>query len=156
MKQNTKVFTVLTNTPNHKCLHKSRIVQANVKSVWDKWTTHSGLKSFIGLDNKVDLTPGGPYEIYFLLDNPEGTRGGEGNTVLSFLPHKMLSFTWNAPPTIPEVRNHTHKTWVVVQLEEVDTTKTKVSLDHLGWLDGKNGMRPMPISTGPGILCWIH
>jgi hypothetical protein len=35
------------------------------------------------------------------------------------------------------VRNHTHKTWVVVQLEEVDTTKTKVSLDHLGWLDGK-------------------
>ena len=85
----------------------------------------------------MDLTPGGPYEIYFVLDNPEGTRGGEGNTVLSFIPRKMLSFSWNAPPSIPEVRNHTHKTWVVIQLEAVDTGQTRVSLDHLGWLDGQ-------------------
>lgn len=85
----------------------------------------------------MELTPGGPYEIYFLLENPEGTRGGEGNTVLSFLPPKMLSFTWNAPPSIPEVRNHIHKTWVVVQLEKIDSKNTKVSLDHLGWLAGE-------------------
>ncbi|MBL7123014.1 MAG: SRPBCC domain-containing protein [Candidatus Marinimicrobia bacterium] len=137
MNQNTKAFTVSTDTMNQKCLHKSRVVQADSKLLWTKWTTHTGLKSFIGLDNKVDLIPGGPYEIYFLLDNPEGTRGGEGNKVLSFLPYKMLSFTWNAPPTIPEVRNHAHKTWVVVQLEEISAVQTKVSLDHLGWLDGE-------------------
>lgn len=122
---------------NQKCLHKSTVIQADQQTTWKKWTTHSGLKSFIGLDNKVELRPGGPYEIYFLLDNPPGTRGGEGNQVLSFLPPKMLSFTWNAPPTIPEVRNHAHKTWVVVQLEEVDGGQTRVSLDHLGWLDGE-------------------
>ena len=121
---------------NDSCLHKSRVIQADLKSTWEKWTTSDGLKTFFGLDNKVELVPGGAYEIYFLLDNPEGTRGGEGNQVLSFLPQKMLSFTWNAPPTIPEVRNHSHKTWVVIQLETVDTTRTKVTLDHLGWLDG--------------------
>ncbi|MBT3229081.1 MAG: SRPBCC domain-containing protein [Candidatus Marinimicrobia bacterium] len=122
---------------NNKRLHKSILVQADLKSSWEKWTTHAGLKTFLGLDNKIELTPGGPYEIYFLLDNPEGTRGGEGNQVLSFLPPRMLSFTWNAPPTIPEVRNHSHKTWVVIQLEEVDARQTRVSLDHLGWLDGE-------------------
>ena len=49
----------------------------------------------------------------------------------------MLSFTWNAPPTIPEVRNHSHRTWVIIQLEELDAHQTRVSLDHLGWLDGE-------------------
>ena len=122
---------------NDKCLHKSKVLQADLNTSWQKWTTPAGLKTFIGEDNKIELIPGGPYEIYFLLDNPEGTRGGEGNQVLSFLPHKMLSFTWNAPPSIPEVRNHPHKTWVVIQLEKVDTTQTKVCLDHLGWLDGE-------------------
>lgn len=126
----------MTDIPNQKCLHKSRRIRADQKTIWEKWTTHSGLKSFIGLDNKLDFRLGGAYEIYFLLENPSGTRGGEGNTVLSYLPHKMLSFTWNAPPSIPEVRNHAHKTWVVVQLEEVAVGQTLVSLDHLGWLDG--------------------
>ena len=122
---------------NNKCLHKSKLVQTDLKATWEKWTTPAGLKTFFGQDNKVELTPGGPYEIYFLLDNPAGTRGGEGNQVLSFLPPKMLSFTWNAPPSIPEIRNHTHKTWVVVQFETAETGQTRVSLDRLGWLDGE-------------------
>lgn len=121
---------------NEKCLHKSRKIDAPMKQVWDKWTTHEGLKTFIGLDNKVELLPGGAYEIYFLLDNPAGLRGGEGNKVLSFLPPTMLSFTWNAPPSIPEVRDHPHKTWVVIQLEEGEDDHTEITLDHLGWLDG--------------------
>jgi len=110
---------------NNKCLHKSKLVQTDLKATWEKWTTPAGLKTFFGQDNKVELTPGGPYEIYFLLDNPAGTRGGEGNQVLSFLPPKMLSFTWNAPPSIPEIRNHTHKTWVVVQFETAETGQTQ-------------------------------
>lgn len=122
---------------NDKRLHKSVVVSSDLKTVWDKWTTHQGLKSFIGLDNKVELLPGGAYEIYFLMDNPKGLRGGEGNRVLGFLPEKMLSFTWNAPPTIPEVRDHAHKTWVVVQFEVTGENQTMVTLDHLGWLDGE-------------------
>lgn len=122
---------------NDKCLHKKREVKATLDQIWQKWTTHAGLKTFIGVDNHIELVPDGPFEIYFLLDNPPGLRGGEGNKVLSFLPRKMLSFTWNAPPSIPEVRDHEHKTWVVINLKEVDKTTTEVSLDHLGWLDGE-------------------
>ena len=122
---------------NKQYLHKTREVSAPIKEIWEKWTTHEGLKTFIGVDNKIELVSGGAFEIYFLMNNPPGLRGGEGNKVLSFIPQQMLSFTWNAPPTIPEVRDHKHKTWVVVTLKEVDDQITEVTLDHLGWLDGE-------------------
>jgi D-arabinose 1-dehydrogenase-like Zn-dependent alcohol dehydrogenase len=48
-----------------------------------------------------------------------------------------FKFTWNVPPQFPEIRNHEHKTWVVVELEEVDDILTRVSLSHLGWLEGE-------------------
>lgn len=122
---------------SQKCLQKKITVDSRVSAVWEKWTTHEGLKTFLGLDNKVELKPGGAYEIYFLLDNPPGLRGGEGNQVLSFLPEEMLSFTWNAPPTIPEIRNHEHRTWVVVTFKEVSPEQTEVTLRHVGWLEGE-------------------
>jgi len=46
----------------------------------------TSISTNFGLDKKVEMIPGGSFESYFLLDNPEGTRGGEGNQVLSFLP----------------------------------------------------------------------
>ena len=122
---------------NNKQIIKSTIVAADINHVWQKWTTHEGLKTFFGVDNKIELRPGGPYEIYFLLENPPGTRGGEGNQVLSFLPREMLSFSWNAPPSIPEIRNHAHRTWVVVVFRELGPLKTEVTLKHVGWLDGE-------------------
>ncbi len=88
------------------------------------------------MDNRIDLQPFGRYEILFLMDNPEGLQGGEGNVVLSFLPCKMLSFTWNAPPDFPLIRNHEHKTWVVVEFEETPDNTTTLTLSHLGWLKG--------------------
>lgn len=122
---------------NTKILHKETIVNAPRSDVWLRWTTHEGLKTFIGRDNRITLKPGGPFEIYFNMDAPEGSRGAEGCRVLSFLPERMLSFSWNAPPTIPEIRNQDHHTWVVVQLSDSEDGKTIVSLDHLGWLDGE-------------------
>ncbi len=122
---------------NNKQIVKSAIVAADINQVWQKWTTHEGLKTFFGVDNMIELRPGGPYEIYFLLENPPGTRGGEGNQVLSFLPREMLSFSWNAPPSIPEIRNHAHRTWVVVVFRELGPLKTEVTLKHVGWLDGE-------------------
>lgn len=122
---------------NSKKIYKKRLLEAQRTTVWERWTTHEGLKLFLGTDNRIELIPGGPFEILFLLDNPLGEQGGEGNKILSFLPEEMLSFSWNAPPSIPEIRNHPHKTWVVVQLAEVDTTSTEITLTHLGWLDGE-------------------
>lgn len=114
-------------------IRKSLIVNATLESVWKLWTTHEGLKLFFGFDNEIELLIGGKYEIYFLMNNPIGSRGSEGCKVLSYLPNQMLSFSWNAPPQYKKVRENEYKTWVVMIFKEVEKGKTEVTLNHLGW-----------------------
>ena len=116
---------------------KTAVVSKPIKEVWRMWTTHEGLLTFFGADNNIEMTPGGAYEIYFIIDNPYGQRGSEGCRVLSFLPERMLSFSWNAPPQFAQIRESEYKTWVVVELEEIGKSETKVTLTHLGWPDDK-------------------
>jgi uncharacterized protein YndB with AHSA1/START domain len=112
---------------------KSRIISCSVSCAWWKWTTHEGLLQFFGRDNKIELTPGGAFEIYFLMDNPYGLRGSEGCKILSFLPEQMLSFSWNAPPEYKEVRESSYYTWVVVNFRAFPENRTEITLTHLGW-----------------------
>lgn len=114
---------------------KKVTVPLSADKAWDKWTTHDGLLSFFGEDNKVELYPGGSYEIYMLMDNPYGLRGSEGCSILSLLPGRMLSFSWNAPPSFPEIRNSSYKTWVVIEFTETDSQNTEITLTHMGWPD---------------------
>jgi len=111
-------------------------VAANVDEVWRLWTTSAGLAEWLA-PARVQLRVGGAYEVRFLPDNPPGTRGSEGCRVLSVLPHRMLSFTWNAPPHLSTRRQ---LTWVVVQLREADGG-TVVKLTHTGW--------PQALATDP-------
>jgi len=46
----------------------------------------------------------------------------------------MLSFTWNAPPELPEAR--WQRTHVVVRLRELAADETLVTLRHDGWGEG--------------------
>jgi len=121
----------------NKMIVKSTTVNCGVTEAWKRWTTHEGLLTFFGADNKIELCLGGAFEIYFMMDASLGLRGSEGCKIISFLPEKMLSFTWNAPPQFEMVRNNEYKTWVVVNFDVVDENKTKVSLHHLGWLKGE-------------------
>ncbi|MEE9449170.1 MAG: SRPBCC domain-containing protein [Ignavibacteriaceae bacterium] len=124
-------------TVSDKVIKKTRVVSCPVDTVWWKWTTHEGLLTFFGPANKIDFILGGSYEIYFLLDNPEGQMGGEGNKIISYVPKEMLSFTWNAPPEYPEIRNHEHSTWVVVNFKPIDGNQSEITINHLGWLTGE-------------------
>ncbi len=120
-----------------KMIKKSRIITCSQDEAWWKWTTHEGLLTFFGTDNKIELKPGGAFEVYFLMDNPKGLRGSEGCKILSYLPKEMISFSWNAPPQFPEIRDHEHKTWVVVNFRSVQEKRCEVIIKHLGWLQGK-------------------
>lgn len=109
-------------------------VPAELPEVWQAWTTEEGVRTFFAQACKIELRPGGPYEMYFLPEGQEGTRGGEGCRVLAVQAQQMLSFTWNAPPSLSEVRGqYTH---VVVRFRE-DPQGTCVTLIHDGW--GKGG-----------------
>jgi len=74
-----------------KMIVHSKTIDCPVDTAWWKWTTHEGLLTFFGESNKIELHPGGAFEIYFSMDQPEGLRGAEGCKVLSFIPEKMFS-----------------------------------------------------------------
>jgi len=109
-------------------------VPASLSDVWNAFTTVEGIKTFFAPGGKIELKPGGCYEIYFYPPGHEGNRGSEGCVVLSFIPERMLSFTWNAPPEFPNVRKE--RTWVVLEFEDLGNT-VLVKLTHLGWKEGK-------------------
>ena len=116
---------------------KNSTINCTIDTAWWKWTTHEGLKTFFGADNKIELIPGGAFEIYFSTDAPEGLKGSEGCKVLSFIPKQMLSFSWNAPPSIMEARESGYNTWVVVTFKSLTADKTEVNITHLGWPEDK-------------------
>ena len=118
----------------NKHIYKEIIIPTRISEVWNAWTTKEELIKFFAPEAEIELKLGGKFEMYFLLDNPPGTRGGEGNKILSFVPHKMLSFEWNAPPQFPNVREE--KTYCVVFFDKLDLNSTKIRFYHLGWQEG--------------------
>ena len=111
-------------------LRKQVVVAASPAEVWARWTTPEGLTSWLVPQARVELRLGGPFELLFDLSQPEGKQGSEGCTVLAFLPERMLSFTWNAPPSLPT--RDAEPTYVVVELMAVEGG-TSVTLTHGGW-----------------------
>jgi uncharacterized protein YndB with AHSA1/START domain len=110
------------------------LVLGPLSQIWNAWTTEEGAKTFFAPDCRIDLRVGGAYEMFFDLTAPEGERGGEGLTILAIQPEKMLSFTWNSPPSLPDVRGQlTHVTLYFKSLEE---NTTQLNLIHDGWGEG--------------------
>ncbi len=107
-----------------------RVVPASPEALWPLWTTTEGITSWLVSEARVELAVGGPFEVCFASDAPVGSRGSEGCRVLSFIPGRMLSFTWNAPPHLDRVRKQ--HTWVVVELKPVEAG-TRVRITHCGW-----------------------
>lgn len=134
-------FSLLLNAQNHASTTSTNSVRAvrvegNVKAplaeVWRVFTTSGGAEEFFAQKANIDLAIGGPYEIQF---DPNDERSGtKGLKILSYAPEEMISFQWNAPPEMPEVRNG--GTWVVVQLHPLDAYTTHVTITHLGWKQG--------------------
>jgi uncharacterized protein YndB with AHSA1/START domain len=110
-------------------------VNAGIAEVWRAWTTKEGIVSFLAPDCNIEFRVGGAYEMFFNPTAKPGQKGGEGVKILAIEPEKMLSFTWNAPPSLPDVRKQwTH---VTVRFTALSDSKTLVSLTHDGWGEGE-------------------
>ena len=119
--------------PWQRSLRKQITVAAPLAEVWNAWTTTDGVTGFFGPAAKIEARVGGPYEVYFAPGQPEGLRGSEGCKVHSLAPMKLLAFEWNAPPTIPAIRDSGVHTLVYVELEGVGPGLTRVRMTHTGW-----------------------
>lgn len=112
-------------------LHKEIEVTASLEDVWNAWTTTEGVTTFFTPNATVELRVGGPFEIYFLDENPYGSQGSEDCKILAYLPMKMLSFDWNAPPQFASLR-HKH-TQVILLFEGIKPGKVKIDFSQYGW-----------------------
>jgi uncharacterized protein YndB with AHSA1/START domain len=112
-------------------LVKTVRVAASPHEVWLAWTSVEGTRTFFAPDANIELRLGGKYEIYFDTSQPYGLKGSEGCKVLSFLPDRMLSFSWGAPSMFPKSRQENAQ-WVVVFFEP-SGEGTQVTLTELGW-----------------------
>lgn len=118
-------------------LRKRVIVAAPLAEVWKAWTTTEGVTSFFGPKAQVEARLGGPYEIYFSTSAPEGLRGSEGCKVQSVVPMSLFAFEWNAPPTIPAIRNSGLHTLVQLRFHQESPDRTHVEMTHSGWGEGE-------------------
>jgi len=117
-----------------RALDKEVVVNATLDQAWAAWTTREGITSFFAPDARVEARVGGPFEIYMDPAGAPGMKGADDMRYLALQPKKMLSFDWNAPPSLPEARQQ--RTVVIVRLEPVSPTSTKVTIHHVGWGDG--------------------
>jgi uncharacterized protein YndB with AHSA1/START domain len=113
---------------------KTATVNASLDEAWHAWTTAEGIRSFFAPDARIEARPGGPFEVYFNPYARPGMKGADGMVVLAVQERRMLSFTWNAPPQLPEVRGQ--HTAVTVRFRPVGERLTEVRITHAGWGDG--------------------
>ena len=112
-------------------------VKAPVGAVWQAWTTADGLTSFFAPEAEVDPRPDGAFHLFMDPYGKPGMKGADTMKLLAVEPEQMLSFTWNAPPHLPEAR--AQRTVVILRFAPV-SEGTELTLTHLGW--GSTGEWP--------------
>jgi uncharacterized protein YndB with AHSA1/START domain len=117
-----------------RAINEKVTVKANVDDVWKAWTTTEGIKTFFAPDAKVELRVDGPFEIYINPLAEPGQKGADDMRILAFQDKKMLTFTWNAPPSLAEARKQ--RTVVIVRFISRGDALTDVTLQHVGWGEG--------------------
>jgi uncharacterized protein YndB with AHSA1/START domain len=117
-----------------KAIDKAVLVQATLDQAWDAWTTREGIVSFFAPDAQIEPRVGGAFHIHFDPGAPAGAKGADDTRFMALQPKQMISFDWNAPPSLPLARQQ--RTFVVVRFAAVDDKTTRVTLHHTGWGEG--------------------
>lgn len=115
-------------------IDKEVVVAAPIQVVWQSWTTKAGIESFFAPEAEIDARVGGAFHIHINPFGEPGMKGADDMRFMALQAPTMLSFDWNAPPSLPEIRKQ--RTFVVVRLADVDGKSTRVSLHHTGWGTG--------------------
>ena len=117
-----------------RAIDKQVVVAAPIEAVWQAWTSKAGIESFFAPEAEVDPRVGGAFHIHIDPLAEPGRKGADDMRFMALQRPTMLSFDWNAPPSLPEARQQ--RTFVVVRLSDVDGSSTRVTLHHTGWGSG--------------------
>lgn len=128
------LFTATADAERERAIAKEVVVDATLERAWDAWTTREGITSFFAPDARIEPRVGGAFQVYFDPTAEPGLQGADDMRFMALQPKKMISFDWNAPPSLPEVRKQ--RSFVVVRFEPVNERQTRVLLHHTGWGEG--------------------
>jgi len=113
---------------------KEVVVKAPPEAVWKAWSTSEGVATFFAPEARVEARPDGPFEVYMNPYAQPGMKGADQMRVLAVQENRMITFSWNAPPHLPEAR--AQRTFVTVRLQPEGASETRVRLTHVGWGEG--------------------
>ena len=128
------LFVAIPALTAERAIIESIVVNAPIEKVWNAWTTSAGIKTFFAPDALVEARVDGPFQIYIDPLGDPGMKGADDMRFLALQKPTMLTFTWNAPPHLPEARKQ--RTFVTVRLASQGADETLVTLTHVGWGDG--------------------
>ena len=117
-----------------RAIEKEVVVAAPIETVWQSWTTKAGIEAFFAPEAEIDPRVGGAFHIHMDPLAQPGAKGADDMRFMALQKPTMLSFDWNAPPSLPEAR--AQRTFVVVRLAAIDAGSTRVTLHHTGWGSG--------------------
>lgn len=126
--------TLPSNAAADRILRAEITVEAPVADVWRAWTTAAGIATFFAPEGRVDLRVDGSYDVWFNPRGKPGERGAERMRILDVEPLERFVFTWNAPPSIPAIREK--RTVVVLDFAPAGEHRTALRFTELGWGDG--------------------
>jgi len=117
-----------------RAIEKEVLVAAPIDAVWQTWTSKAGIESFFAPEAEIEPRVGGAFHVHMDPLAQPGSKGADDMRFMALQRPTMLSFDWNAPPSLPEAR--AQRTFVVVRLADVDGKSTRVTLHHTGWGTG--------------------
>lgn len=120
--------------PEERRIVKEVVVKAPPAAVFKAWSTSEGVTSFFAPEARIEARPDGLYAVYINPYAKDGNKGADSMRVLGVQENRMISFTWNAPPHLPEAR--AQRTFVTVRMQPEGESETRVRLTHVGWGDG--------------------
>jgi uncharacterized protein YndB with AHSA1/START domain len=121
-----------------RAIDKDVLIDASVDRVWEAWTTRAGIVGFFSPDAEIDARVDGAFHIFMDPYAETGMKGADTMRYLALQPRTMLSFTWNAPPSLPRIREQ--RTVVILRFEERGA-QTRLTMHQVGWgsIDGVDG-----------------
>lgn len=120
--------------PPERAIRQRVVVNAGLDDVWQAWTTTAGITSFFAPGANVEARVDGPFEVYMNPFAQPGMKGADDMRFLAVQDRKMITFTWNAPPSLPEARKQ--RTYVTLRFAPQGEKQTLVTMYHGGWGDG--------------------
>lgn len=113
------------------------VVPAGVRDVWHAFTTADGLRTWAAPVVEFELKTGGKFHSSYQPDGSADAPGSIHNTVLSYVPFKMLAFKIGLTQAFPEVPRQAGTLFAVAELQPLGTNKTRVTLSMVGWGTGR-------------------